>query len=90
MTQPIFVVTTNDQRTNQTDTAGAFTDLAEAKQCAVETDNMFQAVAQVGIPAQVKLFIEEWHGGTFHAHHELRGTEWWVSAAPAFAPTKES
>jgi hypothetical protein len=91
---PVYVVTTHDPSTNQTDTAGGFTELQAAKQCAVETRDM----VNTGPGAhRMQTFIEEWHQGAFHSQRELRNApstdhndEWWVAEAPAFAPIKES
>jgi hypothetical protein len=93
----VFVVTTHDPSTNQTDTAGGFTDLAAAKQCAVETRDMVNTITHGPGSHRIQTFIETWDGGTFTAHRELRNgpntknhDEWWLSEAPSFAPIKEN
>lgn len=93
----IYVATTNDQRTNQTDTVGAFTGLADARRCTQET-------VQVLNDGAIRGFVEQWDGGGFIAHHELRwqtqtthpdgtvtpaGWVWWRAEEPSFTPFKD-
>lgn len=90
---PVYVVTTYNKTTLETDTAGAFTVLTAAKR---EAQRATQLLIEAG-PEAIDNFtvpIEEWHGATFHAQHYLRGYrfsedaadspimyEWWVQPA---------
>lgn len=102
---PVYVVTTNDEADNQTSTAGAFTDLAAAR-AATEVVIAELNEQYAGTRPRFKGFVEEWEGGTFTAHHELRhtdrhehedgtvteaGWEWWVARSSwAFTPTRDT
>ncbi|MEK6310124.1 MAG: hypothetical protein V4737_08785 [Curtobacterium sp.] len=93
---PIYVVTTFNESTQETETAGGFADLVSAKALASEHRLM---LTQTFPDRQYRVFIEEWHGGDFHAHRELRADpsnpkdpsayQWFVAQGPAFAPIKE-
>ena len=93
----IYIVTTYSESSQETETAGGFPDLAPAKQLAV---NHHEMLATSSPGQRFRIFIEEWHGGDFHAHRELRPDpsnptdpsfyQWFVAQGPAFAPTRET
>lgn len=93
----IYVVTTFNETTQETEAAGGFSDLASTKKLAIEHRDM---LLTVNSDQRIRVFIEEWHGGSFHAHRELRADpsnptdpsfyQWFVAQGPAFAPTRET
>lgn len=69
---PVYVVTTYNKTTLETDTAGAFTVLTAAKR---EAQRATQLLADTD-PLLAYMYtvpIEEWHGPTFVAQHYIRG-----------------
>lgn len=88
MSTAVHVVTGYDPASLQTENVGASASLDDAKLLAVDHQLMLDETTP-GHP--IRILIEEWHGGEFHAHRELRaGAEWWISEAPLFLPIKES
>jgi hypothetical protein len=91
---PVHVVTVFSPTSQQTENIAAFSDLAEAKKLAEEHLEMLGETLAI---RDARMFVEEWHGGDFHAHRELRRQpvsggehlQWFVSEAPAFASIEE-
>lgn len=84
----VYVITGYDPTTLQTENVGGSTSIDDAKTLAVEHLDMLDNTTP-GHP--VRIYVEEWHRGEFHAQRELRtGTEWWIAEAPLFLPIKES
>jgi len=90
----VHIVTGYSASSLQTENVAAFTDLADAKKTAQEHLEMLDETLGTH---DVRMFVEEWHGGDFHAQRELRRqpvsgdahVKWFVSEAPTFAPFEE-
>lgn len=87
MHSPVFITTGYDPDGQQTEIVGAFDTVTGAKGLA---DDHRLMLDQTTPGHSIRIFIEEWHGGTFYAQRELRRDGWYLAEAPQFVPIKES
>lgn len=91
-----YVVTGYSMESLQSENLAGTTELVDAKKLAVEHLEMLNQT----VPGHdVVMFVEEWHGGEFRAHRQLRPDpenpgdaayyQWFIAQGPTFAPTKE-